>query len=67
MRAPDRQRSQDPRCIDAALAQCRADEEAGRFTTESAQAHMARLEALLGGSDAPAVKSRSSKKKPKSR
>lgn len=34
--------------LDAALAQSRADEAAGRYVKESAQAHMARLDALLG-------------------
>ena len=39
--------------LDAALAQSHADEAAGRYVTESAQAHMARLDALLGGGSAP--------------
>lgn len=34
--------------LDAALAQSHADEAAGRFVTESAKAHMERLDALLG-------------------
>ena len=34
--------------LDAALAQSRADVSAGRFVVESAQAHMDRLEAMLG-------------------
>jgi hypothetical protein len=34
--------------LDAALAQSRADEAAGRYITESANAHMERLDALLG-------------------
>ncbi|MBA3772655.1 MAG: type II toxin-antitoxin system Phd/YefM family antitoxin [Ramlibacter sp.] len=34
--------------LDAALAQSRSDEAAGRYVTESAQAHMQRLDALLG-------------------
>jgi hypothetical protein len=33
--------------LDAALAQSRADEAAGRYVAESAQDHMARLDALL--------------------
>jgi hypothetical protein len=33
--------------LDAALAQSQADIAAGRFVTESAQQHMARMEALL--------------------
>ncbi len=33
--------------LDAALAQSRADEAAGRYVAESAQAHMQRLDALL--------------------
>jgi hypothetical protein len=39
--------------LDAALAQSRADEAAGRYVVEPAQAHMARLDALL----APAARS----------
>jgi hypothetical protein len=39
--------------LDAALAQSRADEAAGRYVAESAQAHMARLDALLDGGGAP--------------
>lgn len=34
--------------LDAALAQSQADVAAGRFVVESAQAHMARLETMLG-------------------
>ncbi len=34
--------------LDAALAQSRSDEAAGRYVTESAKAHMERLDALLG-------------------
>lgn len=33
--------------LDAALAQSRSDEAAGRYVVESAEAHMKRLEALL--------------------
>ena len=39
--------------LDAALAQSQADVAAGRYVVESAQQHMARLEALLAA-DAPA-------------
>lgn len=39
--------------LDAALAQSRADEAAGRYVTESAKAHMERLAALLGPDTAP--------------
>jgi len=39
--------------LDAALAQSRADEAAGRYVAESAQAHMARLDALLESRDKP--------------
>jgi hypothetical protein len=38
--------------IEAALAQCRADVAAGRFIVESAQAHAARLDALLAAGEA---------------
>jgi len=38
--------------LDAALAQSHADVAAGRFVAESAQQHMARLEALLAGEGA---------------
>lgn len=34
--------------LDAALAQSRADEAAGRYIKESAKTHMERLDALLG-------------------
>jgi hypothetical protein len=34
--------------LDAALAQSREDEAAGRYVKESAKAHMERLDALLG-------------------
>jgi hypothetical protein len=40
--------------LDAALAQSRADEAAGRYVAESAQAHMARLDALLEPGGKPA-------------
>jgi hypothetical protein len=40
--------------LEAALAQSRSDEAAGRYITESAQAHMARLGALLGPQPQPA-------------
>jgi hypothetical protein len=40
--------------LDAALAQSRADEAAGRYVAESAQAHMARLDALLQPGSTPA-------------
>src|SRR2546423_11746659 len=48
--------------FDAALAQSRADEAAGRYVTESAQAHMARLDALLepAGKPAKAVRKKTS-------
>src|SRR5438067_1721059 len=39
--------------LDAALAQSRADEAAGRYVAESAQAHMERLDALLGPEPKP--------------
>ena len=39
--------------LDAALAQSRVDEGAGRYVTESAKAHMERLDALLGPEAAP--------------
>lgn len=39
--------------LDAALAQSQADVAAGRYVVESAQQHMARLDALLA-TDAPA-------------
>lgn len=43
--------------LDAALAQSQADVAAGRFVVESAQAHMARLEAMLAAdSDAAPAK-----------
>ena len=44
--------------LDAALAQSRADEQAGRFVAESAQAHMARLDALLEPGSKPAKAAR---------
>lgn len=47
--------------LDAALAQSRADEAAGRYVAESAQAHMARLDALLQD-ESKAVKTK--RKKP---
>ena len=56
--------------LDAAVAQSRADVAAGRFVTESAQQHMARMEALLatGGAGAavkkPALQSPASKRAP---
>jgi hypothetical protein len=40
--------------LDAALAQSRADEAAGRYVAESAQAHMARLDSLLESGGKPA-------------
>jgi hypothetical protein len=40
--------------LDAALAQSRADEAAGRYVAESAQAHMARLDSLLQPGGKPA-------------
>ncbi|WP_199236574.1 hypothetical protein [Ramlibacter sp. WS9] len=40
--------------LDAALAQSHADMAAGRYVSESAQAHAARLDALLAGDSAPA-------------
>ena len=40
--------------LDAALAQSRADEAAGRYVAESAQAHMARLASLLEPGGKPA-------------
>ena len=39
--------------LDAALAQSRADEAAGRYIAESAKSHMQRLDALLGPEAAP--------------
>jgi hypothetical protein len=39
--------------LDAAIAQSRADVAQGRYIAETAQAHMARIEALLGGADGP--------------
>lgn len=44
--------------LDAALAQSRADEAAGRYVIESAQAHMARLDALLEEGGKPATAAR---------
>jgi hypothetical protein len=44
--------------LDAALVQSRADEAAGRYLAESAQAHMARLDALLEGGGKPAKAAR---------
>jgi hypothetical protein len=40
--------------LDAALAQSRADEAAGRYVAESAQAHLARLASLLEPGGKPA-------------
>jgi hypothetical protein len=40
--------------LDAALAQSRADEAAGRYVAESAQAHMARLDSLVEPAGKPA-------------
>jgi hypothetical protein len=40
--------------LDAALAQSRADEASGRYVTESALAHMERLDALLQEGGKPA-------------
>lgn len=51
--------------LDAALAQSRADEAAGRFVVESAQQHMERLEALLSaGGTGPAAKASALRKAP---
>ncbi|MDF2467311.1 MAG: prevent-host-death family protein [Ramlibacter sp.] len=48
--------------LDAALAQSQADVAAGRYVVESAQQHMARLEALLGsGGDSPRVAAKSAR------
>jgi hypothetical protein len=49
--------------LDAALAQSRADEAAGRYVVESAQAHMERLDALVqpGGKPAKAVRKTSAR------
>ncbi|MGE4239740.1 hypothetical protein [Ramlibacter sp.] len=44
--------------LDAALAQSRADEAAGRVIVETAAQHMQRLEALLAADAAPARKKR---------
>ncbi len=44
--------------LDAALAQSRADVEAGRYVTETAQQHMDRLEALTARKAAPVKKAR---------
>ncbi len=44
--------------LDAALAQSRADEQAGHYVAESAQAHMARLDALLEPRSKPAKAAR---------
>jgi hypothetical protein len=41
--------------LDAALAQSQADVAAGRYVIESAQQHMARLEALLAADAVPAT------------
>jgi hypothetical protein len=41
--------------LDAALAQSQADLAAGRFVAESAQAHTARLDALLAKGEAAAL------------
>jgi len=50
--------------LDAALAQSRADEAAGRYISESAEVHMARLDALLDGGGAPP---KGNRKKPAAR
>lgn len=52
--------------LDAALAQSKADVEAGRYVVESAQQHMARVEAALAAANvahrSPTRKSTSTKK-----
>ena len=54
--------------LDAALAQSQADVAAGRYVVESAQQHMARLEALLAsGGDSPQVAAKSARAKVSSR
>ena len=53
--------------LDAALAQSRADEAAGRYITESAKAHMERLDALLGPDAPDAAAKRSAAAKPSRR
>ena len=50
--------------LDAALAEGRADEAAGRYVVESAQAHMARLDVLLEPSKADGP-SQVAKRKPR--
>lgn len=48
--------------LDAALAQSQADLAAGRVVAESAQAHAARLEALLAADAAPTDKPRAARR-----
>lgn len=48
--------------LDAALAQSQADLAAGRFVTESAQAHAARLEAMLATPEPKPVQSKPARK-----
>ena len=48
--------------LDAALAQSQADLAAGRFVAESAQAHAARLDAMLVASEPSAVQSTPAKR-----
>lgn len=49
--------------LDAALAQSQTDLAAGRVVAESAQAHAARLEALLAADAAPTDKPRAARQK----
>lgn len=53
--------------FDAALAQSRADEAAGRYVAEPAQTHLARLDALLAQGESastPAARKRPPSRKP---
>ena len=50
--------------LDAALAQSQADVAAGRFVAESAQAHVARLDALLMAGEAAPGKQKPANKAP---
>ena len=50
--------------LDAALAQSQADVAAGRFVAESAQAHAARLDALLMAGEAAPGKQKPANKAP---
>jgi hypothetical protein len=53
--------------LDAALAQSQADLAAGRYVTESAQQHMARMEALVPAAPAEAPRKRTGAARKKTR